>query len=258
MSNIITIEKNKNKKLYKQYAEQIIKTGARGFCASEINNDFLTETLELSDYLIIHSYNNTIRGFACIDVIMKPEKHVYIHLICNVKHHNMQTRKSSSIKYSGKHIIQHIISLAKKKRAKYVKLSAINNVITYYYNLGFNFDSPDLIHDTRDELLNKLKIAQKNKDEKETELILNKIVSKYFKGFYNEKRQQIIGEDEEKNRYVVGRDDGIPMIYYIKQQKSVCVGKTKRQCKNHKICTFANGLKRKFCRTRKKLNIDNI
>ena len=178
MSNIFTIEKKKNKKLYNQYADQIIKNGAKGFCASEINNEFLHYTLDNSDYLIIHLYNNTIRGFACIDVIMKPEKHIYIHLICNIKHHNMQTRKSSSIKYSGKHIIQHIISLAKIKRVKYVKLNAISNVITYYYNLGFNFDSPDLYNDTRDDLLNKLKVAQKNKDEREIEYILNKIVDK--------------------------------------------------------------------------------
>ena len=34
------------------------------------------------------------------------------------------------------------------------------------------------------------------------ERILNKIVGKYFKGFYNEKRQREIGEDDEKDSFL--------------------------------------------------------
>ena len=253
MSNIFLIEHKKQKRLYKQYSELIEKNGATKLCASEINKDFLRETLELSDYLIIHMHRNNLRGFACVDYDNYPERHLYINLICNVKHHSMQTRKTKKdVKYSGKSIIQFVIDMAKKKRVKYVKLSAINNVITYYYHLGFRFDSPDMMGEPQADLIRKLNEAQKNKDEREKERILNKIVGKYFKGFYSEKRQREIGEDEEENRKVVARDDGIPMIYYIKpNNKSTCVGKTKRQCKNNKTCKMAQGQIRTFCRTRK-------
>ena len=257
MSNIFTIEKNKQKRLYNKYAAIILSGGARKLCASEINYDFLEETLELSDYLIIHTHRNNVRGFACVDYDTTPERHLYINLICNVKHHSMQTRKTKrDVKYSGKHIIQYIINMAKKKRVKYIKLSAINNVITYYYHLGFTFDSPDIHGETKDILLNQLNEAQKNKDSKEMDRILNKIVGKYFKGFYSEKRQREIGEDEETDRKIVARDDGIPMIYYLKQPKNNCIGKRKRTCKNMKKCKYASGPKRSFCRTRKnKTNI---
>ncbi len=253
MSNIFLIEHKKQKRLYKQYSELIEKNGATKLCASEINKDFLQETLDLSDYLIIHMHRNNLRGFACVDYDTYPERHLYINLICNVKHHSMQTRKTKKdLKYSGKSIIQFVIDMAKKKRVKYVKLSAINNVITYYYHLGFIFDSPDMIGETQAELIIQLNEAQKKKDEREKERILNKIVGKYFKGFYSEKRQREIGEDEEENRKVVARDDGIPMIYYLKPaKKSNCAGKTKRQCKYNKTCKIAQGKKRTFCRTRK-------
>ena len=253
MSNIFLIEHKKQKRLYKQYSELIEKNGATKLCASEINKEFLQETLELSDYLIIHMHRNNLRGFACVDYDNYPERHLYINLICNVKHHSMQTRKTKKdVKYSGKSIIQFVIDMAKKKRVKYVKLSAINNVITYYYHLGFIFDSPDMMGEPQADLIIKLNEAQKNKDEREKERILNKIVGKYFKGFYSEKRQREIGEDEEENRKVVARDDGIPMIYYIKpNKKSTCVGKTKRQCKYNKTCKMAQGKTRTFCRTRK-------
>ena len=253
MSKIFIIEQKKQKRLYKKYSHLIWKSGATKLCSSEINNDFLEETLELSDYLIVHMHRNNIRGFACVEYDNQPERHLYINLICNVKHHSMQTRQTKKdVKYNGKHIIQYIIDMAKKKRVKYVKLSAINNVITYYYNLGFTFDSPNMVVDPHSDLIKKLNEARKNSDEREKERILNKIVGKYFKGFYSEKRQREIGEDEEKNRKIVARDDGIPMIYYLKNNsKSHCVGKTKRSCKHHKTCKLAQGKKRSFCRTRK-------
>lgn len=254
MSNIFTIDKKKQRRLYNKYSVIILSGGARKLCASEINDDFLEETLEFSDYLIIHTHRNNVRGFACVDYDTTPERHLYINLICNVKHHSMQTRKTKKdIKYGGKHIIQYIINMAKKKRVKYIKLSAINNVITYYYHLGFTFDSPDLRDETKG-ILNQLNEAQKNKDSKEMDLILNKIVGKYFKGFYSEKRQREIGEDEENDRKIVARDDGIPMIYYLKEPKGNCIGKTKRTCKNMKKCKYASGPKRSFCRTRKNKN----
>jgi len=253
MSNIVMIEKKRQKRLYNEYSEIIKQIGATKLCSSEINNEFLEETLEFSDYLFVHMHRNNIRGFACVDYITSPERHLYISLICNVKHHSMQTRKTKKdVKYSGKHIIQRIVELGRKKRVKYIKLSAINKVITYYYHLGFTFDSPDLQNDSKEVLLTQLKIAQENKDDREMNKILNKIVGKYFKGFYNEKRQREIGEDEEKDRKIVARDDGIPMIYYLKpSRKSMCVGKTTKKCAGMPKCKMTRGKKRSFCRTRK-------
>jgi hypothetical protein len=253
MSNIVIIEKKRQKRLYNEYAELIKKNGATKLCSSEINNEFLHETFEFADYLFVHMHRDNIRGFACVDYITSPERHLYISLICNVKHHSMQTRKTKKdVKYSGKHIIQRIIELGRKKRVKYIKLSAINKVITYYHYLGFTFDSPDFRNNPKDALIIELKKAEANKNGREINRILNKMVGKYFKGFYNEKRQREIGENEEKNRKMVARDDGIPMIYYLKPIiKSICVGKTTKKCAGMLKCKMTRGKKRRFCRTRK-------
>lgn len=253
MSSIIVLNRKKDKSKYLEYSEKIERHGSTRLCASEISYDFLSETLEDSDMLFVHLYRNEVRGFACVDYRATPHKHLYINLICNAKMHSMQTRKTKKdVKFSGKHMIQEIIDMARKRRVKYVKLNAINNVITYYHHLGFTFQNPDLQSYSKNQLMADLKAAQKRGNEGEIDRVLNKIVGKYFPGFYSEKRQREIGEDEDSDRKIVARDDGIPMIYYLTPSKhSSCRGKSVKKCKGNKSCKMTSGATRKYCRTRK-------
>ena len=100
------------------------------------------------------------------------------------------SRKSTknAIQFSGKHIIQEIIKFGKKIKVKYVKLSAIANVILYYYKIGFRFSNSNNIDQT---LLDDLRNSQLNNNDIEFQKHLKKIVSKYYSGFYDEKKQRI-------------------------------------------------------------------
>lgn len=244
MSTIQIYNKKKDKELYNEYSERILKIARKTLCFGEVSNEFIQQTSEFSNYLFVHSNNNTIRGFAYVSMNHSP-KHLYIDLICNSKFHNM-SRKSTknAIQFSGKHIIQEIIKFGKKIKVKYVKLSAIANVILYYYKIGFRFPDSKNIDQT---LLNDLRTSQLNNNDTEFQKHLNKIVSKYYSGFYNEKKQRNYGE----NKKVSAMEDGIPMIYYYKTP-SICKGKTIKnpnKCSKHKQCKIAIGEKRSFCRT---------
>ena len=76
MSNILVIDKNKEPDLYDDYANRLLLESADKYlCLSEIKYDFLSDSLDDSDYLLIHefTYNDgrmempEIRGFACIN-----------------------------------------------------------------------------------------------------------------------------------------------------------------------------------------------
>ena len=113
---------------------------------------------------------------------------------------------SRAIKYSGKNIIEAIINFGKTLKVKYVKLSAIEKVISFYYKLNFRFiDSPN----TNTAVLEELRLAQSSNNETAKDKVLNKIIGKYYKGFYNETFQSKLGNDKK----VEAMDDGIPMIY---------------------------------------------
>ena len=246
MSTIQIYNKKKDKELYNEYSERILKIARKTLCFGEVSNEFIQHTSKFSNYLFVHSNNNTIRGFAYVSMNHSP-KHLYIDLICNSKFHNM-SRKSTknAIQFSGKHIIQEIIKFGKKIKVKYVKLSAITNVILYYYKIGFRFPNSNNIDQT---LLDDLRNSQLNNNDIEFQKHLKKIVSKYYSGFYDEKKQRIY----EENKNISAMDDGIPMIYYFKTP-SICKGKTIKnpnKCSKHKQCKIAIGEKRSFCRTLK-------
>ena len=264
MSKILIFNKKKDIQKYKEYSLRISKIGEKNLCFSEIGKDFLLETLELSDYLFIHTFKSDIRGFACVNYEKTPKKHLYISLICNAKFHSMRNRSGKNlIKYSGKNIINEIKGLGEKLNVKYIKLNAIDNVIPYYYNIGFTFENPEIKLGSKHKLIMELRTAQINKNEDEIKRILDKIVGRFYPGFYSEIKQKEIGAEDEP-RKEVARDDGIPMIYYYPLIKkiSICRGisvKNPNKCKKMKACSIANGKKRTYCRkiknniTKKKL-----
>lgn len=200
---------------YANFQYEIEKMGTKHLCQGEINKEFLEESLERSDYLFVHSFNDEIRGFACVYLDETPDKHLYVNLICNSKFHNMKTRLTGDdIRLSGKSIMNEIKRLGEILEVKYIKLNAIDNVISYYYSLGYTFENVDLQRDLDRQhgLITALIHAQKQDDVLEETRLLDEIVGRFYPGFYNETFQRKIGEEEE-DRKEVAREDGIPMVY---------------------------------------------
>jgi hypothetical protein len=256
MSKIVLYNQKKNPIKYNEFSERISKIGEKNLCFSEISKDFLIETLELSDYLFVHTYNSDIRGFACVNYEKTPTKQLYISLICNTKFHAMKSRSAKNvIKYSGKNIINEIKQLGEKLKVKRIKLNAIDNVIPYYYNIGFTFENPEIKPNSKHTLIMELRKAQLDKNEEEIERILDKIVGRFYPGFYSETKQKEIGAEDD-SRKVVARDDGIPMIFFfpLHNKFSICKGipvTRPNKCKKMKGCIIAIGKKYTYCRRKK-------
>ena len=197
MSNIFVIDKNKDPGLYDDYANRLLLESADKYlCLSEIKYDFLSDSLDDSDYLLIHefTYNDgrdkmsEIRGFACINYILDDilNKHLYLKIICNSKFHPMTTRLTDNeTKLKGKDIIDKVKRLGEKLGVKYIQLDALGSVIPYYYNLGFRFENSMNRQSGEESLIKQLRDAQLQKDSIKSSRVLNEIVSKYYPRFYS-------------------------------------------------------------------------
>jgi hypothetical protein len=219
MSEIIFIDKDKDDELYEHYENEITRIGAATLCYSQIPNDFLEEALDISEYLYVHLYDGEIRGFAAVYLEDKPDKHIYINLICNTKFHAMETRlNEGKERYSGKNIMNEIVKQAKRLKCKSIRLNAIKDVISYYFNIGFHFENINLQREIESEreYIQKLRSAQLHGDNDEVIRYLDRIVGRFYPGFYSEKMQRKIGEDEDNDdRKEIAMEDGIPMVYYL-------------------------------------------
>lgn len=233
MSEIIFIDKDKDDELYEHYENEITRIGAATLCYSQIPNDFLEEALDVSEYLYVHLYDGEIRGFAAVYLEDKPDKHLYINLICNTKFHAMETRlNEGKERYSGKNIMNEIVKQAKQLKCKSIRLNAIKDVISYYFNIGFHFENIRLQREIESErdYIQKLRSAQLYGDNDEVIRYLDRIVGRFYPGFYSEKMQRKIGEEEDNDdRKEIAMEDGIPMVYYLPLN-----GGKKKRCKSSK------------------------
>lgn len=233
MSEIIFINKDKDAELYEYYENEITRIGAATLCYSQIPNDFLEEALDVSEYLYVHLYDGEIRGFAAVYLEDKPDKHLYINLICNTKFHAMETRlNEGKERYSGKNIMNEIVKQAKQLKCKSIRLNAIKDVISYYFNIGFHFENIRLQREIESEreYIQKLRSAQLHGDNDEVIRYLDRIVGRFYPGFYSEKMQRKIGEEEDNDdRKEIAMEDGIPMVYYLPLN-----GGKKKRCKSSK------------------------
>ena len=219
MSEIIFINKDNDAEMYEYYENEITRIGAATLCYSQIPNDFLEEALDVSEYLYVHLYDGEIRGFAAVYLEDNPDKHLYINLICNTKFHAMETRlNEGKERYSGKNIMNEIVKQAKQLKCKSIRLNAIKDVISYYFNIGFHFENIRLQREIESEreYIQKLRSAQLYGDNGEAIRYLDRIVGRFYPGFYSEKMQRKIGEEEDNDdRKEIAMEDGIPMVYYL-------------------------------------------
>lgn len=251
MSKIIAIDKSKpnGEKMYLDYSSRLLKENAeKSLCMSDIKNDFLHDSLEDADYLFVHTFQydgyTEIRGFACVihetnDEVDEENDHLYLKLICNSKFHSMETRiQEGKTKRKGTDIMKEIIKLGEKLKAKYIKLDAIEGVISYYYNLGFRFENREHTeHVNEGELVNQLRMGQLLHDDAKTTRAMNEIVARFYPGFYSEAKQREFGEGDG-TRKEQAMEYGIPMIYNISTKDTSINHKGgKRLTRKHKIST---------------------
>ena len=122
------------------------------FCHNEITSEFFTEALEEANILykisIKTTSGNNLRGFAMVNTHTKDETEElsewYINLICIRKYEGLTLRSglNSTHKIAGRDLINTIINDAKIV-GKTVKLKAVDNVIGYYFKLGFKLALPN-------------------------------------------------------------------------------------------------------------------
>jgi len=124
------------------YVTKIV-TNAITYCHNQVGKQYVRESLEERADMVYISKNSRgeIRGFA--SVIIGKDTHnktyYYIDLICNAKEHSMKLRSDIS-RIRASLLMNKIIYDAKKQKVKYIKLKALESVISYYNKLyGFNF-----------------------------------------------------------------------------------------------------------------------
>ena len=253
MSSTLILDR-KNKDFEKKIEK--IKSSKADICKNTIGKDFYNDALNECDLLIVNIVNEEVKGFACVNFIHDDdsEKGLYIDLICNLEYHPMKTRQDYE-KLKGKDIINSIINYGNSNGYKYVSLSAIESVITYYWYLGFRFDDRSPLSEKADLRLNELLsiLKKKNTPEEDKEAAANEIFKKYSGEFYSENKQSM-SQLSIKQRVNVVKENGILMVKYLhtfggKNRKSKKKGKhlrTKKRNKKKKQKT----MKRKMNRTR--------
>ena len=182
MSYIHTLHRDHDRHIMDKYKAAIFTSFIRPLedetpCKGSIGPEFIYETLNSCEYLIIHQKGNSfhrpeIFGFVCVNHYLDSnnKNYLYVDLICNNNIHHYNFRSKSA---SGKSLLNAVNDLAKSDvvDAYYIKLSAIESVITYYWNLGYRF--PDVANTTAAETkVNDLLIAQ-NAIKKEEENIIH-------------------------------------------------------------------------------------
>ena len=230
---------------------QIKKNAEKRICQNKIGGGFISASLDSCDYLFIHKYGEDIRGFATVKKFIGDfgKEYLYIDLICNSVW-GMETR-SSEIRAGAKAIIDKVVEKGIELNVSYIKLNAIDSVISYYWRLGFRF--PDVTRsDKAQQLVNELRTTQQVGNDDETERVMNQIILRYYPNHLSEKTQQLLATTTG-TRIEYALDSGIPMIKYIERRGGRKYKRSGKKSKGRKY--KRNGKKskgRKYKRSGKK------
>ena len=220
MSDVLIFNKDRNKDEFINYTLEIKKNARVHYCQGKIGESFVNDTLDECDWIFVHTFNGEIRGFACVNYYLdnKGNEYLYIGLICNSLFHSMASSSRTTgddRRIGGKGIIDRIINLGLQLNVAYIELNAIDEVIPYYYKLGFRFMNVDL-EEKAQNLVQSLRGAQIQDNEAEVERNLNLIIKRYYPGYLSEKTQQQLGV-LSGSRIEPMQDQGIPMIYSLRE-----------------------------------------
>ena len=181
-------------------------------CKGGIGTEFMEQTLNGCHYLIVNqkesspTTNPEILGFVCLFYYLDDEgkTYMYIDLICNNNVHHYNLRAKS---LTGTKLLDEVKKVAERLECSYIKLSAIEPVITYYWKLGYRFSVGDNIKaGTRvKNLLN----AQKANVEEEAKKAYEDVLIHHSEGILKDD-----GRTREQ-KLSVQKDNGIIMKYML-------------------------------------------
>jgi hypothetical protein len=199
----------------------------------------------------VNIFNKNIIGFAAVSRYndKRGNPYLYIDLICNSPP-SLVTREGP--RSGAKAIIDIIETHASQTGCSSVKLSAVGDVIPYYYRLGYVFDTVYLkdgtsINETLEKeahkLITKLRTAQLDRDMEEEEDHFMTIIQRFQPGFLSEKSQSdVASKTSAAARTGPARDEGIPMTKILTGSKAG--GPARRGGTKHKKKTIRRKYKK--------------
>jgi|688.fasta_scaffold338137_2 hypothetical protein len=210
---------------FTEYKELLTETkrskiyAGRYLCQDKIGDDFVNNAITDAAILCVNIFNENIIGFAAVSRYNDDHgnPYLYIDLICNSQP-SLVTRKGQ--RQGAKAIIDRIEALARSEGCSSIKLSAVGDVIPYYYRLGYEFDTVYLkdgksINETlkkeAHELITELRSAQIERSMKKQEKRFIKIIHRFFPGYLSEKYQSDVASKSGSARTGPASDQGIPM-----------------------------------------------
>lgn len=189
-------------------------------CRDKIGDVFVENAITGAAILVVNIFNENIIGFAAVSRYNHESgnPYLYIDLICNSSP-SLGTREG--VRLGAKAIIDRIEALAISEGCSSVKLSAVGDVIPYYYRLGYDFDTVYLkdgitmnskLQQTAKVLIERLRTAQLDGDMEEEERQFMTIIQRFQPGFLSEKSQSdVASKPSAAARTDPARNQGMPM-----------------------------------------------
>jgi len=243
-------------------------------CNDKLQSDFVKQALQNANFIVINIHKGVLIGFACVmhytidDIRLKknPDKdtYFYIELICNRLGPTISTRSDDEHDHrvGAAAMIKVIEQEAIKRNCDYVKLNAIEEVISYYAKLQFHF--PFLDTDKKvthaNELIQALRNAQTRNNITEANIIYARIVQNFYPGFYTKIQDSLTETNPTKRLQEIAekvKDEGIPMIKYLDENTSGGKKKRKKSKSKKKQRKTKNTRQRKR-KSRKKKSINKF
>lgn len=128
-----------------------IVNNSNTYCSGKIGQDYAKQLVDVKKYPIPADANERViyiglegeiaRAFV---IVTKYPDHWYIDLICSAPTAGVNTRKMALLRslrehVNGRKMLSRIAGDASGAGMKYIKLSALEGVITYYYSQGYRF-----------------------------------------------------------------------------------------------------------------------
>lgn len=227
-------------------------------CQNKIGEPFVRDAINEAHIIVVNLFNDVIIGFAA--VIHDTDEHgnpfLYIDLICNSPPPGVETRAAAAAgqRQGAKAMIEAIEGLARSRGCSYVKLSAVDDVIPYYYRLGYDFvtvfsktfgEINTYLKDKAGDRITALRRAQLDQNMDEQEKLLIKIIQHYYPDYLSEKYQSSVASAAGAARMEPAEDAGIPMI----KKMEPIPGPAGRGGKKHKRKT----IRKKYSRNKQRV-----
>lgn len=195
-------------------------------CQDKIGEQFVRDAINQAQIIVVNLFNGIIIGFAAVikDRDEYGNPFLYIELICNSPPPGFETRAAAAAaeqRQGAKAMIEAIERLARERGCSYVKLSAVDDVIPYYYRLGYDFitvyselgEINKYLKDKAHDLIADLRGTQLDQDMEKQEKLLIKIIQRYYPGYLSENYQSSVASAADAAaRIEPAQEAGIPMI----------------------------------------------